>query len=175
MPAENAYIALYDSDTDIVSFPYFVDRYSKPLKPRGARKGLTEYVLHTKSPVLATPEVVSRLHKEGKIEIIGTLPVSWLGVPLIINDEPIGVITVQSYTKGIEYKEEDKEILQYASSQMAQAIRYKRAQEEKMCEQMSELQAFYRTTLGREGRIIELKHEVNKLLEGLGKERKYRV
>ncbi|MEA3431357.1 MAG: PAS domain S-box protein [candidate division WOR-3 bacterium] len=176
MPAGNAYIALYDSKTDLLSFPYYVDKYdtAPQLKRVGMGKGLTEYVLHTKKPLLATPEVISRLHKEGKMEIIGTIPVSWLGIPLIIDDEVIGVITVQSYTEGIEYTERDKEVLQYVSYQIGQAVRYKHA-EEKMREQLSELQAFHRVTIGRESRIIELKHEVNKLLERFGEKKKYKA
>ncbi len=174
MPAENAYITLYNSDTGFISFPYFVDKYDKTPPPKRIGKGLTEYVLRTKRPFLATPKVISKMHKEGKIEIIGTLPISWLGVPLIIDDVVIGVVAVQSYTKGVKYTERDKEILQYVSSQIAQAIRSKQS-EEKVYEQMSELQTFHRVTLGRENRIIELKHEVNKLLEHLGEDRKYKV
>jgi PAS domain S-box-containing protein len=45
--------------------------------------------------------------------------------------------------------------------------------EEELQERMNELETFYRTTLGREGRVIELKQEVNELLEQLGKNKKY--
>ena len=48
----------------------------------------------------------------------------------------------------------------------------KRAEEE-LQERMNELETFYRSTLGREGRVIELKQEVNELLEQLGKNKKY--
>lgn len=174
MHAENCYIALYDSKTDLLSFPYYVDKYDTAPQPKRPGKGVTEYVFRTKRPILATPEVISRLHKEGKIEIVGTTPVSWIGVPLIIEDEVIGVFAIQSYTEGIEYTEEDEDILQYVSSQIAQAIRYKQA-EEKLREQMAELQAFHRVTIGRESRIIELKHEVNQLLKRFGEKKKYKV
>jgi hypothetical protein len=40
-------------------------------------------------------------------------------------------------------------------------------------ERMNELETFYRATLGREGRVIELKQEVNELSEQLGKNKKY--
>ena len=46
--------------------------------------------------------------------------------------------------------------------------------EKKLQERMSELETFYRATLGREERVIELKQEVNELLEQLGKNKKYR-
>ncbi len=46
--------------------------------------------------------------------------------------------------------------------------------ERELQERMKELEIFYRATLGREGRVIELKQEVNELLEQLGKNKKYR-
>jgi len=49
----------------------------------------------------------------------------------------------------------------------------RRRAEEELKKRLDELEIYYRSTIGREGRIIELKQEVNKLMEGLGKERKY--
>ncbi|HJH29978.1 MAG TPA: PAS domain S-box protein [Methanosarcinaceae archaeon] len=46
--------------------------------------------------------------------------------------------------------------------------------EEELQERINELETFYRTTLGREERVIELKQEVNELLEKLGENNKYR-
>jgi PAS domain S-box-containing protein len=46
--------------------------------------------------------------------------------------------------------------------------------ERELQERMKELEIFYRATLGREDRVIELKQEVNELLEQLGKNKKYR-
>ena len=40
---------------------------------------------------------------------------------------------------------------------------------------LHEIEIFYNATLGREGRIIELKHQVNELLVQLGKKKKYKV
>ena len=45
--------------------------------------------------------------------------------------------------------------------------------EEELQERMNELETFYRVTLGREERVVELKQEVNGLLEQLGKNKKY--
>ena len=45
--------------------------------------------------------------------------------------------------------------------------------ERELQERMNELEIFYRATLGREQRVIELKQEVNELLEQLGKNKKY--
>ena len=53
IPVDNFFIAIYDPNTDTISFPYFVDQNDgTPLK-RKLTKGLTEYVMHLRQPFLA--------------------------------------------------------------------------------------------------------------------------
>ncbi len=58
---------------------------------------------------------------------------------------------------------------------MAQDITERKRAEEKILEQFDELKRWQNVILGREERIIELKKEVNELLELLGKEKKYHL
>jgi PAS domain S-box-containing protein/putative nucleotidyltransferase with HDIG domain len=129
MPALNFYIALYDPATDLVSFPYFIDKYDPPPQPRKPGKGVTEYVLRTSKPLLATPKIIQEMLQEGHIEDIGAESIDWLGVPLILKGETIGVLAVQSYSEDYRYRDEDKEILEFVSTQIAMAIQRKRAEE----------------------------------------------
>src|SRR6266705_1000316 len=92
MPANNFYIALYDPESDIISFPYFVDQYDSDFPPKRPGKGLTEYVLRTGAPLLVTPEVHRELEQRGYVELIGAPSIDWLGVPLTIGDNTIGVL-----------------------------------------------------------------------------------
>ncbi len=55
-----------------------------------------------------------------------------------------------------------------------QDITERKQAEEELQKRMNELETFYRATLGREERVIELKQEVNELSEQLGKNKKYR-
>jgi PAS domain S-box-containing protein len=66
------------------------------------------------------------LTKAGEIEDAGTPAVSWLGVPLKIDDSIFGVFTVQSYDEKIKYNEEDVKILEFVSDQIAIAIARKK-------------------------------------------------
>jgi diguanylate cyclase (GGDEF)-like protein/PAS domain S-box-containing protein len=129
MFAENFYIALYDEEKDFISFPYFVDQYDKPPEARKTRKGATEYLLKTRKSLLATEETFEKLEKNGKIEKFGENPISWLGVPLELEDKVIGAVVVQSYTTNVYYGKEEKNILEFISKEIALAIARKRSEE----------------------------------------------
>ena len=129
MPARNFYIALYDADRAILTFPYFIDEFDEPVKPKRPGKGLTEYVLRTGEPLLASPEIFKKLLRRGQVESIGAPSIDWLGVPLKVKDRTIGVMVVQTYTAGVRFAEEDRSILMFVSTQAAMAIQRKRSEE----------------------------------------------
>lgn len=127
MFAENFYIAIYDDAADIISFPYDVDQFDEPFPPHKPERGLTEYVLRSGKPLLASPDVFEDLVKRGEVDSIGAPSIDWLGVPLKAKDKTIGVLAVQSYTEGVRFGEEEKAILTFVSTQIAMAIERKRA------------------------------------------------
>jgi PAS domain S-box-containing protein len=131
MPAKNFYVSLYDAETDRLEFPYFVDEYdsARDIPPRKLRKGLTEYVLRTGQPLLATPEVYEQLVAAGEAELIGAPSIDWLGVPLKVKERTIGVVVTQTYSQGVRYGESERDILTFVSSQMAMAIERKRVED----------------------------------------------
>ncbi len=130
MPAKNFYIALYDSVQGVLSFPYFVDEFDTPPAAKKLGKGLTEYVMRTAKPLLASPEVFAEIEKQGEVESIGAPSIDWLGVPLIIDGRAIGVLVLQTYTEGVRYGEEEKNILKFVSDQIAMAVHRKKTEEE---------------------------------------------
>lgn len=129
LPAENFYIALYDEERGLLSFPYFVDEVDQPPPPQPLGQGLTEYVLRTGRSLLASPEVFERLAAAGEVELVGAPSVDWLGIPLKVRDRTIGVLVVQSYREGVRFGEADRELLEFVSSQVAMAIERTRAEE----------------------------------------------
>ena len=128
MPARNFYIALYDAATGLISFPYFVDELDQAPEPKRPGRGLTEYVLRSGLPLLATPDVMQDLRRRREVELIGSDSVDWLGVPLQTDGRTIGVLVVQTYTEGVRYTETDRSILQFVSTQVAMAVERKRAE-----------------------------------------------
>jgi two-component system cell cycle sensor histidine kinase/response regulator CckA len=141
MPARNVYIALQHAATGIISFPYFVDEFDQTPAPKRPGKGLTEYVLRTGQPLLATPDVALALERRGEIDLIGAPSIDWLGVPLTAEGRTIGVLVVQTYTEGVRYDAADRDVLQFVSTQVAMAIERKRS-EEALRESEATLQVF---------------------------------
>ena len=124
--AKNFYIALYDKEKELISFPYFVDEHDEPPEPKNFGKGLTELVLKKGEPLLVDPDEFTRLSENGEVERILSDSIDWLGVPLKIADKTIGALVVQTYTEDMRYTDEDKKFLSYVSNQIAMAIERKR-------------------------------------------------
>ncbi len=129
MPAANFYIALHDPGSDSLTYPYFVDAEENPPGPQPLGHGLTEYVLRTGRPLLATPAVFDDLLRAGEVEQVGPNSIDWLGVPLAVKDRVFGVLVVQSYEEGVRYTEADRDLLRFVCSQIALVIDRRRAEE----------------------------------------------
>jgi diguanylate cyclase (GGDEF)-like protein/PAS domain S-box-containing protein len=129
MAAENMFIALYDAEKDLITFPYFVDQYDPVPEPRRSSAGLTEFVLHTQQPQLVSPERFDSLVEQGLVTSIGTPSVDWLGVPLKVEDQIIGVLGTQTYQPGVRFGKQERDIVSFVSDQIAMAVHRKRGEE----------------------------------------------
>jgi PAS domain S-box-containing protein len=129
LDAKNFYIALYDEASDRITFPYFVDEFDPLPTARSPKRGLTEYVLRTGEPLLATREKLADLATRGEVERAGSPADDWLGVPLKRGDKPFGVLAVQHYAARTHFGEREKEVLTFVSRQVASAIERKQAEE----------------------------------------------
>ena len=129
MPVENLYIALYDAENDLLSYPYYVDQYDEPPPPAKPQHGLTEYVLNKQKPLWAPGEVFTQLVLDGEADVVGTDSVDWIGVPLMVSSRVIGVMVTQTYTPGVIYSQEHYDLMQFVSTQVASAIERKMDQQ----------------------------------------------
>jgi PAS domain S-box-containing protein len=119
MYARNFYIALFDPATELLTFPYFVDEQDSAPSPKKLGRGLTDYLIRTGEPLLATPEVLQAMEDRGEVARSGSRSLDWMGVPLKVNSHTFGALVVQTYSKNIRYDERDKEILTFVARQLA--------------------------------------------------------
>jgi two-component system, cell cycle sensor histidine kinase and response regulator CckA len=124
--ARNFYIALFDPTTELLSFPYFVDQNDVVPVPKKLGRGLTDYLIRTGEPLLATPEVLQAMEDRGEVERNGARSLDWMGVPLKVNSHTFGALVVQTYSQNVRYGERDKEILTFVARQLASAVEIKR-------------------------------------------------
>jgi diguanylate cyclase (GGDEF)-like protein/PAS domain S-box-containing protein len=129
MNARNFYIAIYDEAQRLLAFPYHVDQLDSTPAPAPLGRGLTEYVLRTGLPLLATPSVFERLQREGEVQLVGAPSLDWLGVPLKRGDRTFGVLAVQTYDETVRFAEAERDLLTFVSQHVAVAIDRKRAEE----------------------------------------------
>jgi len=124
----NFYVALYDKANDTISLPYIIDEEDK-FTSFPAGKTLTGYVIKHNKPLLVDEKLNIEMTKKGLIESVGSPSKIWLGVPLRIEKQVIGVVAVQSYEDENLYTKDDLEILEFVSEQLAIAISHKRAED----------------------------------------------
>ena len=136
----NMFIALYDQDTDIVSFGLAyvdgerIDTATEPgWKPRRGGNGMTEEVIHQKKPILIKTRAEGKDWYLTRTNSIQTTFASWLGVPMLVEEQSknnpkkveervIGVIATYHKTEENKYDQNNREVLELISRQAAIAL-----------------------------------------------------
>jgi len=116
------YFALFDPVTNEIRFPY-VSEDKEVVKPDPIPYGedLTSLIIRTRQPLHLQEDSKRRARALGA-EVEGDMALSWLGVPLLIGDEIIGVIVVQDFNNEGRYSDDDAALLTTLASQVATAL-----------------------------------------------------
>ncbi len=123
--ATTFFVALCDKDTNMISFPFYMDdgvRYrARQSIPLG--EGLASVVIVSKKPLLIKDFEKQKERFPGKMPMIGSgRPArSWLGVPFILQDEAIGLMAVQDY-EAEAFSERHVQLLNSIASHVMVAI-----------------------------------------------------
>jgi diguanylate cyclase (GGDEF)-like protein/PAS domain S-box-containing protein len=160
LDAKNFFIALYDPREDLVTFPYFVDETGGSPKPMRPGPSLTGWILRTGLPLFVTQESFDEMVALGEVDLVGAPSADWLGVPLQIGDETIGVLAVQSYVPTRRYVESEKAVLTFVAQHVAAALSHKRAVEALRASEERYRQLFERNLAGvfrttADGRVLD--------------------
>lgn len=116
--------------------PVLLNRFSGVIhpdecpEPRPPGRGITDYVIRTRRPLLANLQKNAELKQAGEYIQTGAPADIWLGVPLTLPDQTAGVMAVQDYRNEHAFGEEEKQILTFVAGQTAVAIARKRAEAE---------------------------------------------
>ncbi len=126
LDVSESFIALYDPQTNLVSFPVYwthgqVTTDNRLIELGSSQIPLSSVVIRERRPLV--------LHSRAEVEAIapstrepGTLQIaSWLGVPIMRGDQVFGVLNVQSYHAN-GYNDDDRRFLETVSSQAASAL-----------------------------------------------------
>jgi PAS domain S-box-containing protein len=117
----NFFIALYDKATETLSLPFFADEkdnfYEIPTK-----KTITGWVINNQKSVLLKEKDLKLLDESGDIDLVGTPCKVWMGVPLKVENDIIGVMCLQDYYNEDKFTQEDLYIMDFIATQIAIAI-----------------------------------------------------
>ena len=117
----NFFIALYDKTSETLSLPFFADEkdnfYEIPIK-----KTITGWVIKNNKSVLLKENDLRILDESGDIEMVGTPCKVWMGVPLKVEGNIIGVMCLQDYNDENKFFPEDLHILDFIANQIAIAL-----------------------------------------------------
>lgn len=123
-------ISIYDKKTETIFHRYAFEMGERFYfdKPQPIDPDRKEIIITKKPLVFGTKEELT-VHSGGGV-IAGEMPESFMGVPIILNQEASGVITVQDLDKTHLYKEKDVQLLMTLASNMGVALENARLFEE---------------------------------------------
>ena len=166
--AENTGDVLYRLRYDTMAFDYLNPAVSiltgytaEEINKIGFKSLIKQMVIPGTPDIL--PEELTKKRKEGKT-------VEWRAeYEILTKDGEEKWLGDHSFP----WKDDSGKIV--GSTGILQDITKHKQAEEQLQERLQELEIYYNATMGREGRIIELKQQVNELFVQLGKEKKYDV
>ncbi len=164
----NFFIAIVDTKKRTLRFPYHVDTMDNnfsPITNFDSNDSLTGLVVSQRKPILLkSKELEKRKSQKG---VWGPVPLTWMGAPLIIKEEVIGVVAVQSYLDANLFNHHDLQILSAISDQIAISIHRKRS-EDALRENEKKLRQIYSNIIdiyfevSLDGDIIEISPSIEK-------------
>ncbi|MBN2362744.1 PAS domain S-box protein [candidate division WOR-3 bacterium] len=122
IPSENFFVAVLDQEGKALSFPCYIDRFDSQPAPRAVTNSLTDYVVLKGSPLLLSGDSLDEFCDVENIDIQGTAPFSWLGVPLKCDNFIIGALVVQSYDEEFSYSYFHQNILEFVANHISAAM-----------------------------------------------------
>ena len=147
--ANIAYMALYDQDRQMIDIPYLLDHGQEIRNepPFSFGEGINTFIIKTRQSVFINHDTEHRLVELGALPTSNNrLAKSFIGVPMVVGDRVIGVLSVQDAEREGRFSENDVNLLKTISSNVAVAMQNarlflevrKRAEREAMVNQIGQ-------------------------------------
>ncbi len=123
-------VALYDKSTQAITIPYMYEegRVEKVESfPLG--EGLSSILIRTGKPLLLSEDVERRSAELGA-KVLGKPARSWMGAPMMVQDEPVGALILQDLDHDHAFDEENLRYFTALANQVATVIHNARLLEE---------------------------------------------
>lgn len=130
--AQVVMISTYDSQTDTIEHRYCIER-GKRVHAAGARPpgGFRSQIIRTRQPLLVNANVAEEATRLGQPTLPGTdTPKSWLGAPMLVGDQVIGILSVQNLDEENAFEESDVRFLQMFAASISIALENARLYEQ---------------------------------------------
>ncbi len=123
----DAFIALYDKDKQRIHFPLAYEEGQPlhiPSRPTG--RGLTDYLIREQKPLIFNGGDQAMLQKMDELgiqlNVVGGMSQSWMGVPMVVGNEPIGALSIQSLDPKVSFTQRQQDLLTSIARQAAIAL-----------------------------------------------------
>lgn len=144
--AQVVMISTYDKHTETIEHRYAIENGQRIYAPgHHPIRGFRIWVVETRQPVLVSENVGELAEKLGQYTLPGTVtPKTWLGVPMIVNDQVTGILSLQDIEKEHAFDDAVVRLLQTLAASMSVALENARLWEQ---------EHLYRQALEREFEI----------------------
>ncbi len=129
MKVDNLMIAFYDKESQRFTLPYMVDAFDHYSSFPSANT-MSNVVIQQKRSYFLHQKEIKEFVEQGSVVVQGGVPSVWIGVPMIVHGEAIGVIVAQDYDADPGLTRDDLSMLEFLSEQVAMVVYRKNTDEQ---------------------------------------------
>lgn len=165
--AKTFYVAFYNKETNLYTFPYFANEYDISTvdldKPMDIAGGMTDWVQQKGESLLVNRKKLVEMVESGEIKKMGEMPEAWLGIPLKSDGQTFGVVCIQSFVSGKTYTQDDADLLEYVSEIIASTVKSKKSVEELRISEKKAVKA----NIAKSHFLANMSHEIRTPMNGI--------
>lgn len=118
----NMIVALYDEKSNTISIPFSYDGENiSKIDSFPLGEGLTSILIRTRQPLMIVEDTERKTAELGA-KIVGKPARSWMGVPMLVQNKPIGALIIQDIKNEHAFNEDDLKFFSAVTGQVAGVI-----------------------------------------------------